>query len=123
MKRFKDMKSKWALILAFVMIVSVVVPAVLFSATDNVNAATGKSYDKTSLSYTGTYTDISLKKDADFKNAKYVSSSDEIISALQSAKAGDVITIKYKTSVLTIKYLCREIKLNIMIIFCFNNYV
>ena len=29
MKRFKDMKSKWALILAFVMIVSVVVPAVL----------------------------------------------------------------------------------------------
>ena len=107
MKRFKDMKSKWALILAFVMIVSVVVPAVLFSATDNVNAATGKSYDKTSLSYTGTYTDISLKKDADFKNAKYVSSSDEIISALQSAKAGDVIIIK----------------LNIMIIFCFNNYV
>ena len=89
--------SKWALILAFVMIVSVVVPAVLFSATDNVNAATGKSYDKTSLSYTGTYTDISLKKDADFKNAKYVSSSDEIISALQSAKAGDVIIIKCGT--------------------------
>ena len=105
MKRFKDMKSKWALILAFVMIVSVVVPAVLFSATDNVNAATGKSYDKTSLSYTGTYTDISLKKDADFKNAKYVSSSDEIISALQSAKAGDVIiikggTYKFSTSVI-----------------------
>ena len=105
MKRFKDMKSKWALILAFVMIVSVVVPAVLFSATDNVNAATGKSYDKTSLSYTGTYTDISLKKDADFKNAKYVSSSDEIINALQSAKAGDVIiikggTYKFSTSVI-----------------------
>lgn len=88
------MKGKWALILAFVMIVSVVVPVALFTAADNVNAETGKSYDKTSLSYTGTYTDISLKKDADFENAKYVSSSDEIISAFQSAKAGDVIIIK-----------------------------
>ncbi|MDO5339189.1 MAG: hypothetical protein Q4E78_03640 [Eubacteriales bacterium] len=94
MKRFKDMKGKWALILAFVMIVSVVVPVALFTAADNVNAETGKSYDKTSLSYTGTYTDISLKKDADFENAKYVSSSDEIIIAFQSAKAGDVIIIK-----------------------------
>ena len=52
------------------------------------------SYDKTSLSYSGAYTDISKKKDADFKNAKYVSSSNEILNAISSAKAGDVIIVK-----------------------------
>ena len=55
------------------------------------------SYDKTSLSYSGAYTDISKKKDADFKNAKYVSSSNEILNAISSAKAGDVIIVKEGT--------------------------
>ena len=55
------------------------------------------SYDKTSLSYSGAYTDISKKKDSDFKNAKYVSSSSEILNAISSAKAGDVIIVKEGT--------------------------
>ena len=55
------------------------------------------SYDKTSLSYSGAYTDISKKKDSDFKNAKYVSSSNEILNAISSAKAGDVIIVKEGT--------------------------
>ena len=58
---------------------------------------TTSSYDKTSLSYSGAYTDISKKKDADFKNAKYVSSSNEILNAISSAKAGDVIIVKEGT--------------------------
>ena len=55
---------------------------------------TNNSYDKTSLDYSGAYTDLSTKKDSDFKNAKYVSSSSEILSAINSAKAGDVIIVK-----------------------------
>ena len=55
------------------------------------------SYDKTSLSYSGAYTDISKKKDSDFNNAKYVSSSNEILNAISSAKAGDVIIVKEGT--------------------------
>ena len=50
------------------------------------------SYDKTSLSYSGAYTDISKKKDSDFKNAKYVSSSSEILNAISSAKACRFLT-------------------------------
>mgnify|MGYP004623339117 CR=1 FL=1 len=74
------------------------------AATENTTEATQApttdttgSYDKTSLSYSGAYTDISTKKDADFKNAKYVSSSDEIRSAIKSAKAGDVIIVREGT--------------------------
>ena len=75
-------------------------------ATESATKATEKetagsdattSYDKTSLSYSGAYTDISNKKDADFKNAKYVSSSNEILNAISSAKAGDVIIVKEGT--------------------------
>ncbi len=55
---------------------------------------TKNSYDKTSLSYSGAYTDLSTKKDSDFKNAKYVSSASEILTAISSAKAGDVIIVK-----------------------------
>lgn len=75
-------------------------------ATESTTKATEKettgsdtttSYDKTSLSYSGAYTDISRKKDADFKNAKYVSSSSEILNAINSAKAGDVIIVKAGT--------------------------
>lgn len=54
-------------------------------------------YDSTSLSYSGAYTDISKKKDSEFKNAKYVSSSEEILSAINSAKAGDVIIVREGT--------------------------
>ncbi|MDO5339188.1 MAG: silent information regulator protein Sir2 [Eubacteriales bacterium] len=75
-------------------------------ATESTTKATEKettgsdtttSYDKTSLAYSGAYTDISRKKDSDFKNAKYVSSSNEILNAISSAKAGDVIIVKEGT--------------------------
>lgn len=75
-------------------------------ATESTTKATEKettgsdtttSYDKTSLAYSGAYTDISRKKDSDFKNAKYVSSSSEILNAISSAKAGDVIIVKEGT--------------------------
>ena len=75
-------------------------------ATESTTKATEKettasdtttSYDKTSLSYSGAYTDISKKKDTDFKNAKYVSSSSEILNAINSAKAGSVIIVKAGT--------------------------
>ena len=68
--------------------------------TTGSDSDTNNSYDKTSLDYSGAYTDLSTKKDSDFKNAKYVSSSSEILSAINSAKAGDVIIVKdgtYKT--------------------------
>ena len=54
-------------------------------------------YDSKSLSYSGAYTDISTKKDSEFKNAKYVSTSEEIRAAIDNAKAGDVIIIKEGT--------------------------
>ena len=62
--------------------------------TTGSDSDTNNSYDKTSLDYSGAYTDLSTKKDSDFKNAKYVSSSSEILSAINSAKAGDVIIVK-----------------------------
>ena len=37
------------------------------------------------------------KKDSDFKNAKYVSSASDILTAISSAKAGDVIIVKAGT--------------------------
>ncbi|MDO5382988.1 MAG: silent information regulator protein Sir2, partial [Eubacteriales bacterium] len=54
-------------------------------------------YDSTSADYSGAYTNISTKKDSDFANAKYVSSSEEILDAIASAKAGDVIIVKEGT--------------------------
>lgn len=62
--------------------------------TTGSDSDTNNSYDKTSLDYSGAYTDLSTKKDSGFKNAKYVSSSSEILSAINSAKAGDVIIVK-----------------------------
>ena len=59
--------------------------------TTGSDSDTNNSYDKTSLDYSGAYTDLSTKKDSDFKNAKYVSSSSEILSAINSAKAGDCL--------------------------------
>ena len=43
--------------------------------TTGSDSDTNNSYDKTSLDYSGAYTDLSTKKDSGFKNAKYVSSS------------------------------------------------
>lgn len=65
--------------------------------TTGAGSDTKNSYDKTSLSYSGTYTDLSTKKDSDFKNAKYVSSASDILTAISSAKAGDVIIVKAGT--------------------------
>ena len=42
--------------------------------TTGSDSDTNNSYDKTSLDYSGAYTDLSTKKDSGFKNAKYVSS-------------------------------------------------
>ena len=64
--------------------------------TPSVPSEAGK-YDSKSLSYSGVYTDISTKKDSEFKNAKYVSTSEEIRAAIDNAKAGDVIIIKEGT--------------------------
>ena len=64
--------------------------------TPSVPSEAGK-YDSKSLSYSGAYTDISTKKDSEFKNAKYVSTSEEIRAAIDNAKAGDVIIIKEGT--------------------------
>ena len=65
--------------------------------TTGAGSDTKNSYDKTSLSYSGAYTDLSTKKDSDFKNAKYVSSASDILTAISSAKAGDVIIVKAGT--------------------------
>ena len=65
--------------------------------TTGTGSDTKNSYDKTSLSYSGAYTDLSTKKDSDFKNAKYVSSASDILTAISSAKAGDVIIVKAGT--------------------------
>ena len=65
--------------------------------TTGAGSDTKNSYDKKSLSYSGAYTDLSTKKDSDFKNAKYVSSASDILTAISSAKAGDVIIVKAGT--------------------------
>lgn len=65
--------------------------------TTGAGSDTKNSYDKKSLSYSGAYTDLSKKKDSDFKNAKYVSSASDILTAISSAKAGDVIIVKAGT--------------------------
>ena len=50
-------------------------------------------YDSSNTTYSGTYTSYSQASDSDFANAIYVSSSEEILAAIKTVKAGQAIIV------------------------------
>ncbi|SDM78876.1 pectate lyase family protein [Lachnospira pectinoschiza] len=63
------------------------------------------NYDKTNTTYSGSYTDLSQATDSDFANAIYVSTSEELVAALENVAAGQAIimadgTYKFDATIL-----------------------